>query len=99
MQQNYIPLVRRITLTNHSTEDIVGVTVTLTAEPDFAKKWTKTLEHLPAGQTMDIGTINVQLSGTYLAGLTERMAGHLTLTVTQNESTLFEEITPINVLA
>ncbi|QGQ99582.1 DUF3320 domain-containing protein [Paenibacillus psychroresistens] len=99
MQQNYVPLVRRITLTNHSAEDLVNVTVSLLAEPDFAKKWTKTLEVIPAGQSVDLGAINVQLLGTYLAGLTERIAGHLQLTVMHNETLIYEESAPINVLA
>jgi very-short-patch-repair endonuclease len=99
MQQNYVPLVRKITLTNHSNEDIMNVAVTLAAEPAFAKSWSKTLDVLPAGQTVDLGTINVQLLGTFLAGLTERLAGTIDLTVMNGEITLLQESAPINVLA
>ncbi|WP_083676368.1 DUF3320 domain-containing protein [Paenibacillus sp. FSL H8-0548] len=99
MQQNHVPIVRKIVLTNVTEEDIRLVTVKLSAEPAYAYEWTKVLDVLPAGQSIDLGVMHVQLLGSYLAGLSERVTGLLTLSVIQNEKSCFEERASITILA
>lgn len=99
MQQNHVPVVRRIALTNVTGEDLHHVTVKLTAEPDFAFEWSKTYDVLPAGHPADLGTIDVHMSASYLGGLSERVSGTLTLTVMQGETPLLQERQQIAVLA
>ncbi|MFK7693003.1 DUF3320 domain-containing protein [Paenibacillus sp. HJGM_3] len=99
MQQNYVPVVSQIMLSNLANEDIGPVTVRIHAEPEFARDWSKTVDVLPAGQSVDLGVIDIQLSGTYLAGLTERLTGALTLEVTQADRVLYLETSPLTLLA
>ncbi|WP_158453649.1 DUF3320 domain-containing protein [Paenibacillus beijingensis] len=98
MQQNHVPVVKRVVLTNNSDDDLHNVTVTLTAEPDFAFEWSKTYDVLPAGHPADLGTIDVHMSASYLGGLSERVSGTMTLTVMQGETPLLQERQPITVL-
>jgi hypothetical protein len=99
MQQNFVPVVRKIIVHSHAANDIEQVTVRITAEPEFASTWTKTLDIIPAGQAVDLGPVHLQLSGTYLASLTERITGCLKLEITQGDVVLYEELSPLTVLA
>ncbi|MBO9607221.1 MAG: DUF3320 domain-containing protein [Paenibacillaceae bacterium] len=99
MQQNYVPVVRQVSIRNRTAADLRGVTVHISAEPEFAAVWTKTLDVVPAGQTVDLGAIHLPLNGTYLAGLTERLLGILVLEVKAGETTLHRESSPLAVLA
>ncbi|WP_028609850.1 DUF3320 domain-containing protein [Paenibacillus harenae] len=99
MQQNHVPVVKNIALTHSAEEELREVIVTLSAEPEFAYGWTKKIDVLPAGQTVDLGAIPLRLSTDYLGGLTERVSGLLTLTVQHNETVLLEERESVTVLA
>ena len=39
MQQNHVPVVKRLRLTNSSAHTLSQMTVTITAEPGFATPW------------------------------------------------------------
>ncbi|WP_185903798.1 DUF3320 domain-containing protein [Hathewaya massiliensis] len=99
MQQNHVPIVRNLCLTNSSEKNISGLKVSITAEPGFAIPFEMNLEVLPAGETIDLGVINFQLSPSYLSGLTERMAGSLFIKVLKDEKIFCEEVFSIDVLA
>ncbi|MCC2683572.1 MAG: putative helicase [Paenibacillaceae bacterium] len=99
MQQNHVPVVKRIVLSNPTEEELRGLVVELVSEPDFAYGWSKTIDVLPVGQDIDLGAIPVQMSTSFLAQLSERIAGSLTLTVRQGETELFRERGSISVLA
>jgi len=99
MQQNFVPIVEKLTLTNASDAELHDVKVTFTSEPEFAAVWTKVIDVIPAGQSIDIQPIPIDVSGTYLASLTERLAGALTLEVTCGDGTLYRERAPLSVLA
>jgi hypothetical protein len=99
MQQNFVPVIRKISLTNHSTEDFRQITVEITAQPEFALAWSKTIEILPAGQALDLGPVNFQLSGAFLAGLTERLTGLILLEIKHGETVLYQETSSMTVLA
>ncbi|ULL13802.1 DUF3320 domain-containing protein [Paenibacillus sp. H1-7] len=99
MQQNHVPVVKRIVITNPTEEEIRGITIKLTSEPQFAHEWSRSYELLPAGQSIDLGAINLQMSAAYLGELSERITGTLTLSVWQGESEILQERGNISVLA
>lgn len=99
IQQNHVPVVRSIEVHNPSEEELRDFTVRITSEPDFAYEWSKTYGHLPAGQSLNLGTINLQMSASYLANQSERLTGTLTLQVLQGDSEIFRERGTISVLA
>ncbi|WP_127492911.1 DUF3320 domain-containing protein [Paenibacillus glycanilyticus] len=99
IQQNHVPVVRSIEIHNHTEEDLANFTVRITAEPDFAYEWSKSYSLLPAGQSLNLGTVNLQMSASYLANLSERLTGTLTLQVLQGDSEVYRERGTIAVLA
>ncbi|WP_136608738.1 DUF3320 domain-containing protein [Paenibacillus dokdonensis] len=99
MQQNHVPIVRNIILTNTADEDLIEITVKLTSEPQFAFEWKKSFDILPAGQSMDIGTVDLHMSTSFFGDLSERLTGSLTLTIWQNEAEIYQERGSISVLA
>lgn len=99
MQQNYVPVVRKVILSNLTSEDMHQITVRISAEPEFMKEWSKTLDYLPANQSVVWGPLDLQLSGTFLAGMTERLAGSLTLQVFRGEERIAVLEAPLAVLA
>lgn len=98
MHQNFVPIIQKLTLTNLSDEDLRQVRVTIVPESGFAETWSKTLDVIPAGQSVETGPIHLSVSGTFLAGLTERLLDRLTLSVEHDGRTLAQEESPIAVL-
>ncbi|MFB9324397.1 DUF3320 domain-containing protein [Paenibacillus aurantiacus] len=99
MQQNHVPVVRQIVLANRTEADLRNLTVTITAEPAFAYEWSKSVDVLPAGQAIDLGIVNLQMSAQFLAELTERITGTLTITVRSDNQLVHEERGTITILA
>lgn len=99
MQQNAVPVVRRLRLTNAGDEDLADLTVEVASEPAFAETWRTLVALLRAGETLDLGAVDLRLSGTYLAGLNERVSGALTVTVQQAETEVCREVFPTALLA
>lgn len=99
MQQNHVPVIKRLVLTNRTEEDMTGVTVVVSSEPPFAPDWSKTCDLLPAGQAVDLGVVPLQLSAAYLGERSERIAGTLKLSVLQGQTPIGEKSVPIAVLA
>ncbi|WP_337102708.1 DUF3320 domain-containing protein [Paenibacillus sp. YIM B09110] len=99
MQQNHVPIVKQLALFNVSDEDFSQITLRLLAETGFAYEWSRTIDTLSAGQSIDLGAVPLQMSASFLAGLTERMTSTLTLSVSQGETILYEERAQIVVLA
>ncbi|GLX65724.1 DUF3320 domain-containing protein [Paenibacillus glycanilyticus] len=98
-QQNHVPVVRNMEIHNGAEEDLLNFTVRITSEPEFAYDWSKSFSLLPAGQSLNLGTVNLQLSASYLANLSERMTGILTLQVLQGDAEIYLERGTISVLA
>lgn len=99
MQQNHVPVINSIILTNTTGEDIQGITVKLESEPQFAYEWKKDFDMLPAEQSMNMGMVDLHMSTSFLGDLSERIAGTLTLTVWQGDTELFKQRGSISVLA
>jgi len=99
MQQNHVPVIRKLTLKNIGGSDINNITIQIQPEPEFAHVWTKNIDLLPKEELLDVGAIDIKTITKYLAELTERLVGSLTLTIKTATDTIFEEIYPINVLS
>ncbi|MDF2935320.1 MAG: hypothetical protein K0Q90_693 [Paenibacillaceae bacterium] len=100
MQQNHVPVIRKLLLTNTGTAELRRIQVVIRTNPDFAGEWKTTLELLPAGQTTDVGTVALRLSPSFLIGLTERLSGVLELAVLHEDGAeLLLRTFPMDVLA
>lgn len=99
MQQNHVAVIRNLVMTNTTDIDLTAITIKLIAEPFFAYEWTKSFDILPAGQSIHIGAVPLQMSSRYLSEMTERSTGMLKLVVLQEDAVLFEKMKTIDLLS
>jgi very-short-patch-repair endonuclease len=99
MQQNNVPLVRRLRLRNKGAQDVQNVTLRVTSEPEFTRPWLYRLDWLPAQDTHDVRNVGIQLSAEFLASLTEAVKAYLNFQVCSQGQLLSEKHVPIEILA
>lgn len=99
MQQNHVPIVRKLTVKNTDDKELRNITIEITADPEFAITWSKRIDILPINELVDVGTIDIKSITKYLAELTERIVGHFTLTIKSDADVLFKQEYNINILA
>jgi len=99
MQQNYVPIIRNLTVSNISGRDLEELELTVTSEPEFTKKYTFNIGSLPADKTFEIAPVRITLLTEFLFSLTEKMSGTLTVSVTEKGSVIFTEDIEIELLA
>ncbi len=99
MQQNHVPVVRKLAIQNNSENDWQNLLVTITAEPDFTAVWKQSIDIIKAGETYEFSAIHLPVAANYLAELTEKISGSITLKIDTSREIIFEERYPIEVLA
>lgn len=92
MQQNYVPVIRKLTLKNVSGEMLNELTVSVRVSPAFAAPWERHVPQIPEGETADLGAVPLLLLPEYLYALTERVAGTMTITVIGKDGEVLEEV-------
>ena len=97
-QQNHVPTIRELTITNHSENDWKNISLSLSSEPDFAEVWTAQLEFLGPGQSQQFTNIPLSVATQFLAQLTEKITGKLSLTIRIADEIAFQQNYPIEVL-
>ena len=99
MQQNHVPVLREICLKNTGENDLKGVCVQLSFEPDFAEPCQLHIESIPSGSEVQLSAIPVRFSTAFLSQLTERLLGHIHIAITSDEKSLFSETYELSLLA
>ena len=92
MQQNYVPVIRKLTLKNVSGEMLNELTVSIRVSPAFAAPWERHVPQIPGGETADLGAVPLLLLPEYLYALTEWVAGTMTITVIGKDGEVLEEV-------
>lgn len=98
-QQNSVPIIHGLTLTNTSEEDLEGLEIRIAAEPSVADDWNLRLAGLRAGATHTVSPIDLRLSPGYLSAQAERLSGRLEVCVVGDDGVLALESRDIEVLA
>lgn len=99
LQQNRIPIVRRLVLENISGEDLFDLDILISANIGFANSWSHHIESLPMEKSIEIEVKGLNLISSFLSELTEKLAGELNLRVLIQEKELFNEVYNVDVLA
>jgi very-short-patch-repair endonuclease len=99
MQQNHVPVVKRLLITNISDVPLENLWVKISTEPDFSIPWTAKIDLLKPEESHSFGAVPINLSPVFLAELTERISGHLHLKVKTLDETLLESVYEIDLLA
>lgn len=98
MQQNHVPVVRRLLLRNESLEPIEGVKVVVSMSPELSKGAEQLIESIPQGGMIEADRILLSLSAQYLAELTEKVSGEISISVFQQDVQIAEGKYPIDLL-
>ncbi len=99
MQQNDVPVIKALQVTNDTQEQLRDLQIRITAEPAFALPWEGRIAAVNAGETFNFGVVDLPLSHDYLGSLTERVVGSLHAEVLQDGVSIAHLTQPINVLA
>lgn len=100
IQQNKIPIIRKLNIENLSDNDLIGIKVKINCEPAFASNWVQNIDILPSNQYLILDVKNFILSPSLLSELTEKIVGVINLTISNNNNEIiFQENYAIDVLA
>ncbi|MBR6336421.1 MAG: DUF4011 domain-containing protein, partial [Ruminococcus sp.] len=75
MQQNYIPLIRCIRITNQGERAAENIHIRISFSPEFASAYETDIPIVAAHDTVEISPVRIILSPETLSGLTERLTG------------------------
>ena len=95
--QNGIPAIRSITIHNKGKEPLPNVRLSIGFDPAFAAKYEAVLSEVPKGKTI-LDNVRLLPSASFLANLTERMEGTMTVTVESEELGAQGEKYPVSLL-
>ncbi|WP_293936056.1 DUF4011 domain-containing protein [Iodobacter sp.] len=98
-QQNAVPVLRELEISNNGESDYDGLTLVLTASPAFLEAKTWKIDRLPKGDSLHITDRDLKLNAAYLADLTESLKGELKLSLCYADQTLATETFDIEILA
>ena len=99
MQQNGVPIIKLLRVTNLTDEQLDDLTVTITAQPEFFAPNVIMLSPLGPGSSINLGTIDLRPSHDFLANLTEKVIGSITISVKSRDELLTSNDHRIDVLA
>ena len=99
MLQNGLKIIRSVTVTNDSEENLTDAELRITSEPALCLPYTEHIDMLPAGRSVTLNGIKVIPDGSYLAGITEKISGVLTVTLLSGGNAVCCEQTEISALA
>ena len=94
MQQNDVPVVKRLAIENRSGSALRNLQVRIKAEPEFAIDWTARIDHIGETATYNLDKVDLVLSPGFLGDVTERLAGLLHVEVFQEKELLLKETKP-----
>lgn len=99
LQQNHIPVVQNIAISNPSDRELESVDLQITSDLDAVLPCSKHLERIPARESFTIKDIRLALDAQSLAGLTEKVSGLLKVSLSSEGLLLCEETAELTVLA
>lgn len=99
LQQNHVPVIRELIVTNQSNNNWQNVIIELSTEPDFAAVWRQSIGVLDQGETHVFKNISPVISSKYLAELTERVSGKFILKISDGPEAIYENHYQVDLLA
>ncbi len=98
MQQNYIPVIRNLIITNKSENELKDIVLKIAFDPDFAEHFEAKLDLLKPNMPVEISPVKINISTDYLFSLTEKIAGSVSFSVTSEGNTIYTETKSIELL-
>lgn len=98
MQQNHVPVIRDITVTNNGDVALTDLDVVLTFDPEFAAEYKYSINSISPKSADRNSVFPIAMSTDFLANLTERVTGNIKVTVTSKDGVITEDRFEISVL-
>ena len=99
MQQNRVSLIRQFTVENKTDDILRNIKIILSVEPSFASTTPYIIEAIPSGETIRVESFKLNLSTSFFAQMTERVAGDFTLEIFSEDTSIYQKSFPIDILA
>ncbi len=80
-QQNGLPVVRKITITNLVKDSFSDIKVCVQTQPAFASPWETWISRISPGEIYSLDPVDLVLSSVFLQNVTERLTGSVTVTL------------------
>lgn len=91
MQQNYVPIIRNLVITNKTESTLKNLKVKILFEPNFAREYSHEIPSIEAGKSVTISPVRINLSTEFLFSLTEKLVGNMFIEVYEGEEKIYEE--------
>lgn len=99
LQQNHIPVVQSIAISNPSDRELENVDLQITSDLDAVLPCSRHLERIPAKESFVLKDIRLALDAQSLAGLIEKVSGLLKVSLASEDTMLCEETAELTLLA
>ena len=71
MQQNHVPIIRKVVLVNDEDEIIEDVRIRISITPEISDEFEKFIDQIPPKSTIEVKDLKLEISPKYLSELTE----------------------------
>ncbi|MBQ8613908.1 MAG: DUF3320 domain-containing protein [Ruminiclostridium sp.] len=99
MQQNYIPVIRNLVITNTSGQELKDIVVKISFDPAFAEPFEARLDALAPDTPVEISPVKINISTDFLFSLTEKIVASAAFTVTSCGTQIYSETRETELLA
>ena len=99
MQQNHVPIIRRLSAKNIANEDLENITIKISSDLDFAIECGHKIDTIKKDEILEINSILLKVSPKYLVDLTERISGNIILEISIEDEMVYSQSYPIDLLA
>ncbi len=97
--QNSIPLIRDISITNNTKDELQSLVLRMDVSPYFVVPKTWSIASLSSGSEIILSDRDTTLDGKFLLGLTESMRGEVTFSLLREETEIAKIVSKIEILA
>ena len=99
MQQNYVPIIKYIRISNVSGAVLENLKLKISFEPQFARPYETKIEQIQTDTPIEISPIHVILSPEYLLSLTEKIVGNINVEIFDENECIYSHDDTIELLA
>ena len=99
IQQNRIPLVRKLIIENPFDTDLLDLKIKIKGEPNFINTWEHRIEIIPSHHRVELDVKDLNISASYLSELTEKLSGEIILYIHSREDLIFSKHYNVDLLA
>ena len=98
LDQNGVPVIKSLRISNELDEKIRDVELVVDSDPDFAETSRRSIALIPPHQSLSLNDLNITLTTSLLASVTERIRGHLRVRLMAGKTVLASHSEPVTVL-